>query len=38
MIVIAAAAILGTAVIAAALPAWLATRLPIATTLHREEP
>ncbi|MGI9038809.1 MAG: ABC transporter permease [Gemmatimonadota bacterium] len=38
MVVVAAAAILGTAVVAAGFPAWLATRLPIATTLHREEP
>jgi putative ABC transport system permease protein len=38
MIGLATGAILGTAVIAAGVPAWRATRLPIATTLHREEP
>lgn len=32
------AAILGTAALAALVPAWRVTRLPIATTLHREEP
>lgn len=31
-------AILGTAAVAALVPAWRVTRMPIATTLHREEP
>lgn len=31
-------AILGTAAVASLVPAWRVTRMPIATTLHREEP
>ena len=35
---IAAGGILGTAALAALIPAYRVTRMPIATTLHREEP
>lgn len=38
MIAVAVLGIVGVAVVAAAVPAWHVTRLPIATTLHREEP
>lgn len=38
ILAITVAAILGTAALAALAPAWRVTRMPIATTLHREEP
>lgn len=38
ILAVTALAILGTAAVAALAPAWRVTRMPIATTLHREEP